>query len=416
MLLHKNSIVYVFLFFFASFLLSSCSKQDNVCELYFLVDTSEYTSSFQNYRTLADEFNQKHPNIHINIDTKNPALSYDETLENLFFTRNGPDIFLINSNYIKPFYNAGFFYDMKNLQIFDKLTTAAKTQASIGDIGYCMPTSMTAYVMLVNLDTLKKFKLNTPTNLNDFIVCCDKIKSGGLTPISWNRAQAFTVPALANGLYNIYASQNAPDIVAKLNNDILHISSYMKNSFALASKAITNGWYGENPSMENINSNQLNQNDFRDFADGKTAFMFTTLHSIKMLDDMNKNLNYIATGVPVSSGLVTLPMPMNRICINSKSSHIEEASSFIEYMCENMPHYNDLSSFQTKITNLNRKLSNAYLVYSKDVQIPVEDLTLKFSYWESTRNLIVDMFSDVSVQEACGIYDAIQRAAVCSDN
>lgn len=67
----------------------------------------------------------------------------------------GDDIFIVNEDRVKSLYSKGYFCDLSGLAGVQMLNKAAKAQAVIGDITYCIPVNMSAYALFVNLDVLK---------------------------------------------------------------------------------------------------------------------------------------------------------------------------------------------------------------------------------------------------------------------
>ena len=121
---------------------------------------------------------------------------------------------------------------------------AAKAQAVIGDITYCIPVNMSAYALFVNLDVLKKYALQPPRDLEEFVFCCRTIKQQGGTPISISRWHATAIPAIANGFDKIYGSDSSSSLVSEINSGEQHISIYMLEGFEVFEQFVREGWYG----------------------------------------------------------------------------------------------------------------------------------------------------------------------------
>ena len=74
----------------------------------------------------------------------------------------GDDVFIVNEDSVKPFFAKHFFYDVSALPAFQKLNEAARAQATVETVGYCIPVNMTAYALFVNLDVLARHGLQPP--------------------------------------------------------------------------------------------------------------------------------------------------------------------------------------------------------------------------------------------------------------
>lgn len=121
------------------------------------------------YRKLIDEYNSSHKGVHVIFEGIATADGFNQYLEERLDSGKGDDIFIVNEDRVKSLYSKGYFCDLSGLAGVQMLNKAAKAQAVIGDITYCIPVNMSAYALFVNLDVLKKYALQPPRDLEEFV-------------------------------------------------------------------------------------------------------------------------------------------------------------------------------------------------------------------------------------------------------
>ena len=387
--------------------------QEKVIRFFAPVESASIDAIY--YRSLIDQYNAQHTGIRTVFEGISTAEGYNEYLEQRLDAGQGDDIFIVNADMVKPLYHKGYFYDLSALPAFQNLNDTTKEQAVIGEFAYCLPVSMTAYCMFVNLDVLNQYGLQPPKNLDEFRACCRTIKATGGVPVSLNRWYALTVPAMANGLYKIYGSDHVDEIRAGLNSGDIAIGSYMLEGFQVMEEFIREGWYGDGLDAAAVDGIRATVRDVPDFASGKTAFYFGHLNAMDMIENANPDLNYVIQGVTVPGGTVILPAVQTRMCVNANSGYLEEALDFLSYAATNqyetvmgngagyLPVYKEW-----EYTLSNERIRPVYEIYLTGGQIPIEDMRLHFNYWDTIREICLTMFDGATAQEAADEYNRQQ--------
>ena len=233
--------------------------------------------------------------------------------------------------------------------------------------------------------------------------------------MSLNRWYALTVPALANGLSKIYSAENLQEIRGKLNSGELKIGVYMKEGFQVVEEFIQEGWYGDDLNTALVETIKAEDQDLPDFVSGKTAFYFGHLDSLSSMEEIKSDVNCVIQGVPVKDGTVTLPAALTRLSINADSKYLKETVDFVNYITSNK--YKEVSSSGNGIlpiyadaeyTLKSEKMRPAYETFIEGGQIPIEDMQLRFTYWDTVRDLSIKMFDGYTADEAVEEYDRIQ--------
>lgn len=367
------------------------------------------------YRKRIDQYNAKQSGNHVIFEGISTADGFNRYLEERLAAGKGDDVFIVNEDSVKPFYAKHYFYNVSSLPAFQQLNEAARAQAIVGDIGYCLPVNMTAYALFVNLDALARHGLQPPENLDDFLAACRTIKARGETPLSLSRWHAIAVPTIANGLHRIYQSAQRQEIVEKLNAGEARIGDYMLEGFEVFQQCIQEGWYGDNLSAAKVNALRAGAQDIPDFAAGKTAFYFGPLEYIPWLEELNPKLNYQVQGVPIPGGAVTLPSVVSRLCVNARSRALDEALRFVSYLADGI--YQEAAQTGeawlpvyegADFTLRNERMRPAYETYLSGGQVPAEDMQLHFTYWDTVRALCLKMVDGLSAQDAAAEFNRIQ--------
>ncbi len=393
------------------------STSQETTELTFFAPVDISASAAKYYTSLIDQFNAENPDIHVALDSVATADGFNDFLEGRLDAGQGDDVFIVNADSVKSLYAKGHFYDMSTFSVFDQVDNAARAQSTIDGFTYCLPFSMNAYCMYVNTAVLDRYGLAVPTNLDEFLNCCEVIKAGGGTPLALNRWYALTVPALANGLASVYGSDDPEALVAAMNRGELKVGDVMADGFALIERFIDDGWYGDGLTTETVDTLKAGAQDVPDFANGDVAFMFCTADTYERVDTENPEASIIATGVPVEGGMVTLPAISVRLSMNAHGSNIDAARRFVEYLSTNemqeqrSGNTGVLPILKGQRLQVDQRIEPMVEVYQGDAQVPIEDMRLSFTYWDTVRELCIKMFDGYSAAQASAAYNDIQAAA-----
>ncbi|WP_243009119.1 extracellular solute-binding protein [Clostridium sp. AM58-1XD] len=179
---------------------------------------------------------------------------------------------MVNADWVKQLNSKGYFYDLSEQPVFQRLNAAARQQAVVDGTVYCIPTNMTAYGLYVNVGLLRQYGLKPPQNADEFLHCCQVLKENGITPVSINRWYAMTTIAMARGLYPVYQAENTEEIIAGLNDGSIKISDYMLEGFRFFNELIEKGYYGDGLTAEEVDTVKANTSDWEAFRTEKTAF------------------------------------------------------------------------------------------------------------------------------------------------
>lgn len=426
--------IYTLVIALSGILLSGCGHSENPNDLqivsekeektlinFFISIESSSTSSSSLYRDLIADYNAQSDSIEIRVSGLSTAEGYNEALKNRLDNENDVDLFVVNADTVKEIDEKGYFYDLSGQPVFQELNDSARKQAIINGAAYCLPTKMTAYGIYVNVGLLRQYGLEPPENADEFLHCCRVLKENGITPLGLNRWYAMTVFAMARGLYPIYQSKNTAEIIAGLNDGSIKISEYMLEGFCFFKELVEQGYYGDDLTVEGVDAIKANTSDWEDFRDEKVAFVVFPAGKESDIEEYAPEMEFIMQGIPVlPDDTVSLPSISTRICVNAKGSHIEESLEVLDYLTTHKK--NELNRgtsgimpvFKDEEFNLNPKLQMLYDDTCSPGQIPIEDMSLCFDYWGTTRILCLDIIGGATPEEAAAEYDRIQLEAVAA--
>lgn len=368
------------------------------------------------FRDLTLAYNELHSNIKITVDSVSTADGFDHFLEERLDTDNAVDVFIVNAENVKNIAQKEQFYDLSGLGSFQSLTASAREQAVIDGTAYTIPLKMAVYVMDVNVSLLKRNGLAVPTNYDEFLNCCQVLKEHDITPIAINRWWAMSVPVMTRSLYPIYQAENRAEIIEELNSGELKIGDYMIDGFQMFEEFLEKGYYGENLTMDEVDAIKANTQDREDFLHAKAAFRFCYIEDLTVTEMANGDECMFVPIPLLPDGAVTLPSISVRLCVNANSPHLKEAIDFVDYLVSqreilladdaagNLSPFHSTSSPETSAPWQQALLK----MMDTGHQIPLEDMNLRFGYWDNTRKLCLAMVGGMSAEDAAREYNRIQ--------
>lgn len=370
---------------------------------------------------LIDQYNASQEGVQIQVDGIPVKDGYNDVLAKRLASGQGDDIFVVNADSVKRFAAEGYLYDLSKLPAYAQLFPAAREQAEVEGLVYTIPLTMSAYGLYVNTDILNKYGLTAPDDYASWLACCETLKANGVTPFSINRWYSMTSPVMARGLYKLYQADNYDELTAGLNDGSIKIGDYMLEGFELFEDFLEAGYYGDNLTREYVDSIPAGTSDMEDFLNQETAFAFYPCGIEKYFDERINDFQYEVQGIPaLPDGTVCLPSIADRFCVNAHSEHLEEALAVAEYLTSvNSPELlvDGGGSLPTKkgqagLPSGAEHIQKLQVLVGQKGQIPIEDMNLHFTYWDTVRTLCLDMLDGMSAVEAAEKYNAIQKEQI----
>lgn len=430
----KTRACVLLIVFLAGMLLSGCTQADDPNDLRLVsegqgkivinfmtsIEPTQISSSGI-YRDLIADYNSQSDYIEIRVSGLSTADGYNEALENRLNNGNDVDLFEVNAATVKRLDGKGYFYDLSEQPVFKELNDSARQQAIVNGTAYCLPTSMTAYGIYVNVGLLREYGLEPPQNAEEFLNCCQVLKQNGVNPIGINRWYAMTVFAMARGLYPIYQAENRDEILEGLNDGSIKISEYMLEGFRFFKELVDKGYFGDNLTAEGVDATKAGTTDWEGFINGRTAFVVFPAEKEGDIEECAPDMDFIMQGIPaLPDDTVSLPAINTRICVNAKGENVAEALEVLEYLTtKKRDELNSGASgvipvFKQEESTASPKLQALYEDACSPGQIPIEDMSLCFDYWGTTRLLCLEIIGGATAEEAAAEYDRVQLEAVAA--
>ncbi|WP_240416202.1 ABC transporter substrate-binding protein [Paenibacillus periandrae] len=129
------------------------------------------------------KFEEKNPGIKIELQTA-PVDQFQTVIKTKLASGDAPDIFTVFAGTKKDsFVKAGYLMDLSDQPWVSRLTDAAKEVSSKDGKVYGFPNRQNTIGVIYNKKIFKDLGLAVPTNWDEFLAACQKIKDGGIIPL-----------------------------------------------------------------------------------------------------------------------------------------------------------------------------------------------------------------------------------------
>lgn len=174
---------------------SGCSRQDeglgnalkavHQTTITALVWAPDWTDEMQQ---MASEFTQLNPQIRVEVQFM-IGNSVEENIKPKVASHKLPDILSVNPNaYAADLADQGLLADVGTSPVWDNMLDGLKADWTTQEgKRYGISGGVAATLMYYNQDQFKRAGIAAlPTNFDEFLVVCERLKKAGLTPLMWN--------------------------------------------------------------------------------------------------------------------------------------------------------------------------------------------------------------------------------------
>lgn len=337
------------------------------------------------------------------------GLSYRELLLKRLASGNADDLYMIHAEDVLEFDEKGYIYDMSTLGFTGNLSHDALIQSTYNGKVFSIPLSYTGFGFIWNVDMLKRYGLELPENLEEFLNVCDTLKENGILPYGANKDYALTVPVMCVGLYDVYQSDDCNQKLEALSNGTVAISEYMEKGFDFLQMMIDKGYMDPDKALDTV---PKREEERAFFANGNCAFI-CAIYSGKALEGYPFEI--AMTPLPVlENGSVCVVGADQRMAVNPRSKHLNSAIAIVEALGQT----ETLDSFaknQGRISSSKNATApdipatdSLIACIAEGGQIPNQDFSLNFNVWENVRDLSQQVCEGRSAAEVAAEYDLIQ--------
>lgn len=325
---------------------------------------------------------------------------------------NSVDAYIVPAEDVIDFDRHGYLMDLSGLDAASTLSVDALAQSTYDGKVFSIPLSYTGFGFIWNKDMLDAHGLSVPEDLGQFLHVCETLKAAGITPYVANNDFALTAPAMAVGFADLYASDDAEQLLADLSSGATPVSTYMEKGFAFVEMLADKGYLDVDRTLSTAPNN-----DVEPFLAQEGAFVCGLVGRPGLAD---AEFATAGTAMPVlDEGSVAVVGADRCMAINPSSEKREYAVEAIEALCapDNLKR---IAGIKGQLTPLADDESNAageaYASLVETVrsgnQIPNQDFRLHFNTWASIRDLCRELLAGSSAHDVALRYDDMQRAEV----
>ncbi|MDO3409456.1 ABC transporter substrate-binding protein [Saccharibacillus sp. CPCC 101409] len=183
--------------------------------------------------------------------------------------------------------------------------------------------------VVYNKDIFKELGLTVPTNYDEFLAVCEKIKAAGIIPVFMPYKDNWAANVWPAAAFADYADKNDPTLFDDINankkkwSDVPEFANILQQQYEIYEKGYTNG---------DILS------DSYDMAVGKflnkeVAMMFMGDWLIQNVNDNDPDMNLGLFPIPYAPDAKLGASPLGgQLFIPKKAKHMEEAKKFLDYV------------------------------------------------------------------------------------
>lgn len=280
----------------------------------------------ESWKPVLQQFNQKNPNISIDIQFAPPVQQYVEKAKVLFASGEPTDMFYTAAENHDEVLNNGYAADISNLPIISKISKISTSYFSKDGKVYAMGVDAWITGVLYNKKIFDAVGVKPPTNWSEFIDVLKKIKTAGYIPIATNK----------EGVHDYAEWLNIADVISQNPNYDSEVNSG-KKTYADGWTDPMKTWYNDLIKTGLIGKEVLGMNGQQAedlFATEKAAILQGAgPWSIDPLKKKNPNLQmdmfpFVGTkGTPMLQGA-----PNVALTISAKTKNMDAAKTFLNWI------------------------------------------------------------------------------------
>ncbi|WP_235853279.1 ABC transporter substrate-binding protein [Luxibacter massiliensis] len=144
--------------------------------------------------TLPELVHEQFPNIDIEVEEL-PSDNYKSTIQMKFASGEGPDLFeWWPDKQAEPLIEAGYCLDLSDLECIGDFREDMVDSFTFDDKNYAVPLGSSFLTTWYNESMFEEAGISeAPMNWEEFIDCCEKLKSAGITPIVMGDKDAYVI-------------------------------------------------------------------------------------------------------------------------------------------------------------------------------------------------------------------------------
>lgn len=223
------------------------------------------------------------------------------------------------------------FLDISGLSSVAGYIPAVLDSVRINGKLYYTPISTNVLGVLYNKKVFSDNGVSVPTNFDEFMAACDKLKAAKIIPIASGAKDAWSTQIIPFIAFSEYVDVKDETMKVKLADGSVKyadIKDDVKKAISLQQTFAKKGYFQDNFLGTDINvASQL-------VGTGKAAMLVCGTWQVKTIQDADPNAEIGFFALPMNSAGAKTQVPSNAnegICINSASKNLEAAKQALDY-------------------------------------------------------------------------------------
>lgn len=273
--------------------------------------------------------NYMNENPHVNITYESvKGNQYQKLLNKRMESNNGDDLFIVDHDSVLDFTEKGYLADLTDLVNNIQFHPAIESQVYEREKVVYVPTTISAFGMYCNMDILKQYNIDVPTNKETFLTALKTLKENGITPLCMNNNTSLKTIILGMSLASVYQQDNCEELLAELDKNPQKLVETLREGFEFAKYLIDNEYLDSDLALKT----EKTQDDIVQFASGEYPFMFTGAWADSRVALLNSDLNYEIHPYPLlNEGSILVINADTRMAINGASENVDTVKDFLAY-------------------------------------------------------------------------------------
>ncbi|HEY5587238.1 MAG TPA: extracellular solute-binding protein [Ruminiclostridium sp.] len=276
--------------------------------------------------------------FNITIDMQNaPGDTYNNVLKTQIASNDIPDLVRVHTITNDMLLEGStkidteMFADISDLKAVADYDPASINNNKRGDKLYYVSMVRNALGGIYNKKVFKDLNLQLPTNYDEFIAVCEKIKAANIAPIAGSFKEAWTIQIIPFIAFGQYIESKDPDIKNKLKTGTTTYADHaadVKKALDLTQIFIDKGYVSKNylGTDTTVACSMV--------GTGKAAMLINGTWMFKQVQDSNPSaeIGFMAIPFNAAGEKTTLGTSSdNGICISSATKEMEAARTALEY-------------------------------------------------------------------------------------
>jgi raffinose/stachyose/melibiose transport system substrate-binding protein len=274
---------------------------------------------------------QENPSVRISYEGLKSS-DYWDTLELRIENDTLDNLFMVHHDDVIELRKEGKLADLSDLSTISNFSEMARSQFVEEDGSvYFLPTQISTFNLYINLDLLKEYDIEIPSNWSEFAAACDYFVEQGIVPIIGNNFTTWRSLIAAKSLYPVYQMEHPEEMIEKFNSGEADIMDYLSEGIEMVGEMLDRGWFDREEALNTTSTS----GDLQLFAEGERPFMITGGWASQRLMAMGPEFTYGIYPFPILEDGSVLVMNVDTcISVAAHADNLDVTKDFVEYFTQ----------------------------------------------------------------------------------